>query len=223
MALVAMAVLSLTWHWRSGQHITFGSSLGARGPCAPTDLLTVSTATLLDLHGEGLTSDEKRELVRAHQQMYCRCGRPPRPARRAAGSAYSGIRGKPSGCMHKAAVARARRSQRPAKRRARRPAAACLASADPRPRRRCPRAPAPRSARRPDPPGTTRTLFSNVSMVVYSDNDIVSGFLKGESHSWETSVSGARGRLGGRSGSGGGLMGASLGSQPQQLRRGVVV
>ncbi|KAI8477232.1 MAG: S-adenosyl-L-methionine-dependent methyltransferase [Monoraphidium minutum] len=77
-----------------------------------TNFGAVSTTALLDAHGGGMSSDQKRTLVQAHQQLYC-------------------------------------------------------------------------STKPPDPPGSTRTTFSNVSILVYSDNDIVSNFLKGEMHSWE--------------------------------------
>ena len=63
-----MIVLSLTWQWRSGPALAGG----AAGCSHPADLLTASTAVLLDLHGDGLTNEQKRELVRAHQALYCR-------------------------------------------------------------------------------------------------------------------------------------------------------
>jgi len=40
----------------------------------------------------------------------------------------------------------------------------------------------------PDAAGTARTSFSNVTMLVYDDNDIVSNTLRGKLRNWEASV-----------------------------------
>jgi len=47
----------------------------------------------------------------------------------------------------------------------------------------------------PDPPGSARTKFNNVTMFVYGKDDIVSDNLRGPQHTWEGGVSGERGVL----------------------------
>lgn len=52
----------------------------------------------------------------------------------------------------------------------------------------------PHSARMhtPDPPASARVKFGNVSLLVYSGDDIVSQALRGPQHTWETHVSAGR-------------------------------
>jgi hypothetical protein len=42
----------------------------------------------------------------------------------------------------------------------------------------------------PEPPGSMRSMFSNVTMFVYGKDDIVSNSLTGMSRTWESEVGG---------------------------------